>query len=269
MDLQVLVSKKGTRVVTASNLHKALELPDHHYGTNVRKWLNDVYQFRDGIRKPEGMRDYARRKVRDHIAEDYYLGIELAKLIALHSKSKVKQKCARWLYSLEDPEGEAPPLSPGQMKAMIELTKAMGLVSCQESAERDHLKTYKARNGGQPTNWWKYRQQILGYSLPDVKKKLSRKGVKITGRNGRELLMQSDKYEMIRTGVIELLMVMGKSHVFARRRCDLANVLTRKLKLAIDDERQSSALCSPNGPNELIEKVQSEDKEGFMHLWRA
>jgi len=62
MDLQILVSKKGTKVVTATNLHQALQLLDHHYATNVRKWLQDVYEFADGVRKPAKMQDYAPRK---------------------------------------------------------------------------------------------------------------------------------------------------------------------------------------------------------------
>ncbi len=62
MELQVLVSKKGTKVVTATNLHQILQLADHHYAANVKKWLSDVYEFSDGIRKPIAMRDFAKNQ---------------------------------------------------------------------------------------------------------------------------------------------------------------------------------------------------------------
>jgi hypothetical protein len=62
MNLPILTSKKGTRVVKASELHRALGLADHHYQTNVRTWIKDVYQFPDAIRRAEGMKDYAPRQ---------------------------------------------------------------------------------------------------------------------------------------------------------------------------------------------------------------
>ncbi len=98
MQLNVLTSKKGTKVVTATNLHLALGLPNHHYGLNVRRWLRDTYELPDGIRRPEPLRDFARRPMPDQpLIEDYYLTLDLAKQIALQSKSKEKVKFARFL----------------------------------------------------------------------------------------------------------------------------------------------------------------------------
>ncbi len=97
MHLEVIVSKQGTRVVTASQLHTVLALPAHHYGRNVRRWLKDVYEFSDGIRRPEALRDFARRPRPDEPLEDYYLTLELAKLAALRTNSKQKAKVARQL----------------------------------------------------------------------------------------------------------------------------------------------------------------------------
>ena len=38
MDLQILISTKGTRVVVASQLHMALQLPNVRFAGNVKKW---------------------------------------------------------------------------------------------------------------------------------------------------------------------------------------------------------------------------------------
>ena len=97
MELEIFESKKGTKVVTASNLHLALGLANHQYGFNTRRWLRDAYEFSDGIRRPETLRDFSTRSRPGQPVDDYYLTLELAKLIALRTNSKEKLKYARFL----------------------------------------------------------------------------------------------------------------------------------------------------------------------------
>ncbi len=97
MALEVFESKKGTKVVTASSLHTALKLPIRQYGTMVRRWLRDVYEFSDGMRKPQPYRDFAKRPRPEDPIEDFFITLELAKLIALRTNSKDKLKFARLL----------------------------------------------------------------------------------------------------------------------------------------------------------------------------
>jgi hypothetical protein len=101
MSPQILISKKGTKVVTASALYLALRLPSHHYGTAVRKWMKDTYEMTDGVRKPEILKDYARRPRPEEPVEDYYLTLQLARLIALRSTSKEKVRIAKYLAARE------------------------------------------------------------------------------------------------------------------------------------------------------------------------
>ncbi|MBK6932012.1 MAG: hypothetical protein IPH12_14560 [Saprospirales bacterium] len=100
MELTVFESKHGTKVVAASNLYQVLHLPAQHYGVQIRKWLKDLYEFRDGIRRPLPLRDFARRPRPGEPVEDYFLTLEFAKQIALRSKSKYKLKYARLLELL-------------------------------------------------------------------------------------------------------------------------------------------------------------------------
>jgi hypothetical protein len=97
MQLEVLESKKGTKVVTATNLHAALKLPVRQYGAQVRRWLRDAYELSDGIRRPQPYRDFAKRPRPGEPIEDFYLTLELAKSITLRSNSKDKLKFARLL----------------------------------------------------------------------------------------------------------------------------------------------------------------------------
>jgi len=241
MELQILVSKKGTKVVTATNLHQALQLLDHHYSMNIKKWLTDIFDFRDDIRKPVKMQDYAPRQIKDApLVEDYYLSVEFAKLIALRSKSKVKLKYAKWLQSHVEAELQNPDLlSHEQAMAVLDLVKVMTSVSCQEEYERQHLKLYEERNGGSASNWWHHRAQILGYSSEELREKVYQIGKRANGKSQRQLLMQVDQYEMIRIGVIDLFVVMGKSEAYARSMGDLAKAFARELQVEIKDDRDA------------------------------
>lgn len=269
MELQVLVSKKGTKVVTATNLHQVLQLPDHHYATNVKKWLSDIYEFKDGIRKPVAMRDFARRQLKDkHVLKDYYISVEFAKLITLSSKSKVKQKYAKWLYLQEDQREDSELMTKDQVKAVLELTKAMGLVSCQEACERQHLKTYEERNGGSPANWWKHRAELMGYSTDRLRKKMKLQGKSASGKSQRQMLMQLDKHEMVRTGVIDLFMAIGKSDRYARSLGDLAKFFAKELNVDVQDDRSKiTTAIAPNTNPQLVDDLKSFNKRGVLNLW--
>lgn len=97
MELAVFESKHGTKVVTASNLFAVLNLPKRQYGAQIRRWLRDVYEFHDGLRRPQIYRDFARRPRPGEPFEDFFVTLELAKLISLRTNSKEKLKYARLL----------------------------------------------------------------------------------------------------------------------------------------------------------------------------
>ncbi len=246
MELQILTSKKGTKVVTAANLHQLLQLTDHHYAVNVKKWLQDVYAFHDGIRKAALMQDYAPRKLKDTpLVEDYYLTIELAKLIVLHSRSKVKQKYARMLQSEEEADAADNLLDKVQVRTILDLVKAMESVAHQEDCERRHLELYRQRNGNSAANWWQYRAELLGYSAEQLRRRAAASNHDFTGMTRRQLLMQLDRYELVRAGVIDALITMGKSERYARSMGDLAKLLAKEMRLDIRDDRDPATLFTP------------------------
>jgi phage anti-repressor protein len=270
MELQILVSKRGTKVVTASNLHSVLGLPAKHYAANTKKWLTDVYEFRDGIRKPKLMNDYARRSGNDHLVDDYYLSVELAKLITLNSKSKVKQKFATWLLHLEDKVENAELLTTDQVFAVLELAKVMGLVSCQAASEKWHLQTYEERNNGSAANWWSFRSDLLGYSTEKLKEALKKLGKKTEGKSRRQMLMQIDPHEMIRSAVIDLFMGIGKTERYAKNLGNLAKVFARELKVDIFDDRENPVGLLPKMENlnvELLTEIKTGKVGSNLKVW--
>ncbi|MEL6865652.1 MAG: hypothetical protein AAFP19_14590 [Bacteroidota bacterium] len=264
MDLQVLVSKKGTQVVTATNLHKALKLPAHRYNSNIEKWLSDVYAFRDDIRKPSEFKDYALRQLQFAKQRDYYLSIELAKLITLNSDSEVKLKYAKHLMSLEAKEDSPETLSKDQVIAVLELTKVMGLISCQKSVEKEHQRFFEDAKGS-VYQWWQYRAKLLGYSVDELKSKMLEIGRNYKGKNIVQMLFQLDKYEIIRMAVIDLFIALGRSRNYATTLGDLAKVFASEMKIEIWDDRNASIdlMCNNIKP-ELVQEVKTLRRDGFL-----
>jgi len=100
--LQILVSKKGTKVVTAYDLHNILQLPRYKFNSNISKWLTDIYQFSDNLRQPVAFKDFSERQLKYSKGKDYYISLELAKMITLNSESKVKLEVAKVLLTMMD-----------------------------------------------------------------------------------------------------------------------------------------------------------------------
>lgn len=238
MELQILVSKKGTRVVTATNLHQALRLPDHKYNSNVEKWLGDIYAFKDDVRTPVELKDYSKRERQHGGLKDYFISIELAKLITLNSNSGVKLRFAKWLMSLQDQVENAELLTKDQVLAVLELSKVMGLVSCQKSVEKQHLRHYEASNGSN-YQWWQYRAQLLGYSADTLKQKMQEVGKNYKGKNLLQMLVNIDKYEIVRMAIIDLFVSLGKSYSYAKNMGDLAKIFAQEMKVEVWDDRNS------------------------------
>ncbi|MBR9922331.1 MAG: hypothetical protein GYB31_15955 [Bacteroidetes bacterium] len=269
MDLQVLVSKKGTRVVTASNLYIALELPQSQYSKQLSRWITDTYEFNNGIRRPERMKDFARRSVAGSPVPDYYLAVEFAKLVALRSNSKKKLKYAKYLFSMEEQSEEDARLNTDQVLAMLELTKAMGLVSCQTASEQRHLDIYEERNDGKPNQWWKFREKLLGYSSGKLQSEMKKRGKSGNGKSQRQMLMQLDKHEMVRTGVIDLFMSMGKTASYARKLGDLAKSLAKELSVDVFDDRSGvPAALLPNVNKQVAGELKNNTAGEFLAIWQ-
>jgi len=258
MNLQILISKKGTRVVKATELHRALGLADHHYQNNVRHWLKDVFQFVDGIRRPEGLKDYARSpQSKGALMQEYYLQLELAKLIALSSKSKVKQAIATKLSKEEKVYPEHVSLTATETLELIEQTKAMARISCQKAAESRHLAYYSSKRGS--GEFWNHfrKENVVLTTMADLRDQLERRGQKPSARfDLRDLLIRADAYELIRVGIIDHYAALGNSLPYAQELGRLAKELAAELRLEVVDDRQGDLLFAPVADAEVVRKLQ-------------
>lgn len=255
MDLNIFVSKKGTKVVLATDLHQSLQLLDHHYSTNVKRWINDYYDFLDGIRKPIKMQEYAVRATEANVLwQDFYLSVDLAKQIVLRSRSKVKKKYALQLAAVSE-DSNVQQVTPQQFQHLVEITKAMTLISVQEESERRHLRMYKERNEDSAANWWSYRAEVLGYTSEKMREKLRRRDLAEASSNQRDLLARFEPLELIRAGVIDLFIAIGKSKSYAVHMGDLAQQVADTMELQLIDDHRKIDLFTESVDPELVHRL--------------
>ncbi len=98
MAIEFLISKKGTKVVKARQVYEHLEMGGISFSKLMTGWLSDIYDFRDGIRKPEINRDYGIRK---NGTSDYYMTLEFAYKAVLRTGARNKLKLARMINGRE------------------------------------------------------------------------------------------------------------------------------------------------------------------------
>ena len=258
MELQILTSRKGTRVIRATELHRSLGLADHHYQANVRAWLKDIYEFHDGIRRPEGLKDYARStKSKGNLVQEYYLQVEFGKLIALASKSKVKMAVASKLAKEADVYPENVQLSTTQTLELLEQTKAMARMSLQKAAEERHLAHYTARRGS--GDYWNHfrKEQVVLTTVAELREELDRRNQTYAKSHSlRDLLRRVDAPELIRIAIVDHYAAQGNPLPYAQQIGGLAKELATQLHLEIVDDRQGQSLFTPPADAEVLRKLQ-------------
>ncbi|WP_116124828.1 hypothetical protein [Lewinella sp. IMCC34183] len=258
MDLTIRVSKKGTRVVKASELHRALGLSDHHYQANVRTWIRDIYQFSDGIRKPVGMQDYARSAhTKTDVVHEYYFNLELARLVALATKSKVKQAIATKLSKEADVYPDRVQLTAEETLQLLEQTKAMTRMSCQIAAEERHLNAYIRRTGS-ADYWNRFRvDNVVKTTMEELRNALTDRKIPFNRNHRvRELMVRHDPLECIRIGIVDHYAAQGFSIPYALQLGKLARELADTMHLEVSDDRQGEGLFTAPADGEVIRNLQ-------------
>ncbi len=232
MKPEFLVSKKGTVVITASQLWELMGGKEDRFESAVSHWLSDVYEFDEVIRKPLRNTDYGlRNSVREMVnrVDDYYLTLSLAKQIVLRSNFNHKMELAKRIRAKEVNSGLRKNFSSEEIVEIFHLSKAMTDETFQLKSEERHLDLYKKRKGNS-AYWWKYRAEVLGITVGRIKKWMGRRGEMVHGKSGREIIKSHDGYELVRIGVIDYLIAQGKHWHYARQAGDLAKLFIKEME---------------------------------------
>lgn len=265
-------SRTGTRYVMARNLHTALGLSPANYSRDVKQWFSDDYGFADDVRRPIEGQEYSSYMGSTpaqggQTAQDYFIRLNLAKLITLSSRSPAKKQYARYLMQLEQKVEDADLLTPEQVIAMMDVAQAMTLISCQKSAERQHRAAF-IRKGGTDYDWWEYRTKLMGITLDELRNAMYKMGRNAARHNRRVLLQQTgNKHHTIREAVIDLFVALGKTTRYADNMGRIAFEYAERMKLSIYNDIGASIDFTQGINQTLVNEINALRKEGFMGLW--
>jgi len=82
--------------------------------------------------------------------------------------------------------------------------------------------------------------------------------------NHRQILAQTDPFELIRAGVIDLFMAIGKSQFYAQRMGDLSKNLAQTLDLQIIDDHRKVDLFTEAVDPELVHRLKQPVTEQLV-----
>ena len=111
-----------------------------------------------------------------------------------------------------------------QIESLMDLSKAMTLVSIQKEVQQKHFNVYNNK-----FTWYGYRAALLGYKTKDVIEAMQKVNKK--HRTMKASLVQLDANELIRTGVIDFMVAMGKTTEYATNVGNLCKSMAEKMKL--------------------------------------
>lgn len=168
---------------------------------------------------------------------EYDFTVQAAKEICLLEKNEQGKKIRQWLISISDSHETGLSFTAPQFEALIDLSKAMTLISIQESVEKKHFDIYNNKY-----SWHDYRAKLLGYSAKDVINAMQKVNKK--HKSIRKSLIKLDGCELIRVGVIDFMIALGKSKDYATNTGNLCKSIAEKMELGnvIWDDTESNPL---------------------------
>jgi len=148
------------------------------------------------------------QEVRGRKFTDYLLTENAALSIIVMSRVKKAQFVRNEVLKAFQQKQKGQSFEIKEIHALIDLSKSMTLVSIQEIVERKHFAIYNNKY-----TWYNYRAEILGYStkdLIDAMQKVNKKHKSI-----RKSLVKLDANELIRTGIIDFFLALGKTKEYS------------------------------------------------------
>ena len=186
-------------------------------------WFKNSIDFIDG---KEGKDFYQKnsKSTGGRPTIEYDVSIECAKELCLIQRNEKSKKLRLWLISLSTQHVTGLAFTVPQIEALIDLSRAMTLVSIQKEVEKKHFAIYNDKY-----TWYHYRATLLGYSTNDVIEAMQKVNKK--HHSIRASLVQFDANELIRTGVIDFMVALGKTKEYATNAGNLCKSMASKMKL--------------------------------------
>jgi phage anti-repressor protein len=210
-----LIDFNNKKYARARSLHSMLGIKD-----NINTW------FKKNVKRAvlESGLDFIASKQESTGGRpglDYLVTKEAAlSLIAISGGHKAKEVRLMLIKAFEQKQTGIL-LNADQVSALTDVVKAMTLVSVQDRALKKHFELFN-----KPKEWWQYRADLLGYSAESLKTALQQ--INKTYKNQRQALIHIDPSEIIRTGVVDLLIALGRGKEYALNVAEFAKIIAEK-----------------------------------------
>lgn len=216
--------------ILGSEIHKVIESKNKRYDI----WAKRSIQYAD-LKEDKDFRTVLCKSTGGRQATDFEFTIDAAKEICLLERNEKGKQIRRWLISLGNKVETGKLFTSEQINFLLELTPVMGLFSVQDKVKDQHFKFHNNKY-----DWWEYRAKCLGYGTQQLKVEVEKLNHKYVSQ--RQALMHIDKYELIRMGVIDLFVALGKSPEYASNVADLCKDMAIRMKVSLwyDSEKKNS-----------------------------
>lgn len=206
---------KGIKYASAKELYDYLVIKEK-FSTWIKLSIKNtnIKEYKDFV-------VYKKQSTGGRPLTDYLLSKNAALKVVLQSRVKKSMELADILIDVWDKKEKGIYLNVDQIAAITDMVKAMTLVSVQKKSETKHFNYL-----GRPKDWWTYRAGLLGYSKDSLQKALKEVGKKY--KSQKQALIHLDPSEIIRTGVVDLLIALGKNKEYALNVAEFAKVICEK-----------------------------------------
>jgi len=155
---------------------------------------------------------------------DYLLVRDAALTVIMMSGGQFASKLRKKVIELYNQHDTGLAFTAQQIESLMDLSKAMTLISIQKEVEKKHFDLYNDKY-----TWYQYRAALLGYSTDDVIQAM--RNVNKNHKTIKTSLLKLDANELIRTGVIDFMVAMGKTTEYATNVGNLCKSMAEKMEL--------------------------------------
>jgi phage anti-repressor protein len=213
-----LINKDNKDYVSSIELYSLLGIK-----RQFSKWIAESIE-RAGLEEYKDFKSILTKSNGGRQGSDYLLNRDSALTIIVMSGGKFAKELRKQVIDLYTQHDTGLAFTAQQIESLIDLSKAMTLVSIQKNMESKHFGLYNNKY-----EWVKYRAALLGYSTENVIEGMRQVNKK--HHSIRKSLIQLDSNELIRTGVIDFMMCMGKTREYAINVGNLCKSIAEKTKL--------------------------------------
>lgn len=197
-----LINYKGKEYSSSKELYDYLEIKEK-FSTWIKLSIKNTE-----IKEGENFVVCKQQSTGGRPLTDYLLTKNASLKIVLQSRVNKSMKLADLLIEVWEKKQKGQSFEIKEIHALIDLSKSMTLVSIQKEVEKRHFAIYNDKY-----TWYAYRAELLGYSTKDVieaMRKVNKKHKSI-----RKSLVKLDANELIRTGIIDFFIALGKTKEYS------------------------------------------------------